>query len=300
MQTQCPSCRSVFRVSHQQLSAAGGLVRCGKCSVIFNGNENIKRLRSHGASNAPSAPSRAASTSVSATNQPTPAIARKHKTQATTAFELRQAAPAETVDPEIPKPKRSKAEQLWPQGRASKEPIPAEPLHPPVGYYLNPLDPPRSRPRKALYGSIVLLMLVLLTAGYLYYERDRLTGYPIVAAWLTTACEYLGCVVEPRRDVTRIEIIDRNVFTHPDRPDALVITLTLVNKAPFPQPYPLVQVSFTNLQGTVVATRRFKPDEYLLSTPDAAALMATGAPVRVSVEIPDPGVDATAFEFAFL
>jgi hypothetical protein len=48
-----------------------------------------------------------------------------------------------------------------------------------------------------------------------------------------------------------------------------------------------------------VATRRFRPDEYLSPKPSERTLMAPEAPVKISVEIPDPGADANAFEFAF-
>lgn len=36
MYTQCPSCRTLFRISEQQLAAAKGKVRCGKCNHIYN------------------------------------------------------------------------------------------------------------------------------------------------------------------------------------------------------------------------------------------------------------------------
>ncbi|MEJ2142067.1 MAG: zinc-ribbon domain-containing protein, partial [Gammaproteobacteria bacterium] len=36
MYTQCPSCRTLFRISEKQLAAARGKVRCGKCNHIYN------------------------------------------------------------------------------------------------------------------------------------------------------------------------------------------------------------------------------------------------------------------------
>jgi predicted Zn finger-like uncharacterized protein len=36
MYTQCPSCRTMFRISEQQLAIAKGKVRCGKCNHIYN------------------------------------------------------------------------------------------------------------------------------------------------------------------------------------------------------------------------------------------------------------------------
>ena len=34
--TQCPHCQTSFRVSHNQLSVARGVVRCGNCLQVFN------------------------------------------------------------------------------------------------------------------------------------------------------------------------------------------------------------------------------------------------------------------------
>ena len=37
--TQCPHCLTIFRVASDQLKLRGGLVRCGSCRQVFNGNE---------------------------------------------------------------------------------------------------------------------------------------------------------------------------------------------------------------------------------------------------------------------
>ena len=33
--TQCPSCRTLFRVDNEALAACGGAVRCGQCAAVF-------------------------------------------------------------------------------------------------------------------------------------------------------------------------------------------------------------------------------------------------------------------------
>ena len=39
--TRCPSCATTFRVLPAQLAARGGRVRCGQCSVVFDGVSNM-------------------------------------------------------------------------------------------------------------------------------------------------------------------------------------------------------------------------------------------------------------------
>lgn len=40
MQTQCPQCRTAFRVSEEQLALADGRVRCGECRQVFVASEH--------------------------------------------------------------------------------------------------------------------------------------------------------------------------------------------------------------------------------------------------------------------
>src|SRR5689334_3153489 len=39
--TQCPHCRTTFKVAKDQLKLQAGLVRCGVCQQVFNGIEQI-------------------------------------------------------------------------------------------------------------------------------------------------------------------------------------------------------------------------------------------------------------------
>ena len=41
MQTQCPQCRTAFRVSDEQLGLADGKVRCGQCLHVFVATEHF-------------------------------------------------------------------------------------------------------------------------------------------------------------------------------------------------------------------------------------------------------------------
>ena len=151
-----------------------------------------------------------------------------------------------------------------------------------------------------LWSLLALALIVLLGGQYIWAERERLYAYPELQPWVQRYCDVLGCRLPPRRDLADIELLSRNVFSHPNVPDALMITATLVNQAPFPQPYPDLELSLADLQGHPVAKRRFHPDEYLQRELPPDALMEPGVPVVVSLEILDPGSHALAFEFEFL
>jgi predicted Zn finger-like uncharacterized protein len=42
--TQCPHCKTIFRVAQDQLKLRGGIVRCGSCHEIFDGNASLVGL----------------------------------------------------------------------------------------------------------------------------------------------------------------------------------------------------------------------------------------------------------------
>jgi predicted Zn finger-like uncharacterized protein len=50
--TQCPHCKTTFRVAQDQLKLRAGLVRCGSCKEIFNGIEHLLRPDSAGQAHA--------------------------------------------------------------------------------------------------------------------------------------------------------------------------------------------------------------------------------------------------------
>ena len=96
------------------------------------------------------------------------------------------------------------------------------------------------------------------------------------------------------------EILEREVRDHPQVDDALLIHVTFANQADFVQPYPVFAVSFSDVSGTPVAARRFRPDEYLSDTRNTAGGMQPGERAQLMLEVVDPGERAVSFQFDFL
>jgi hypothetical protein len=76
-----------------------------------------------------------------------------------------------------------------------------------------------------------------------------------------------------------------------------VASTALVNKANFTQPYPLLTLTFSNMAGQRIAQRRFLPEEYLPTHLNAAAGMMPNQPLKLALELVDPGEEAVNFEF---
>jgi predicted Zn finger-like uncharacterized protein len=146
-----------------------------------------------------------------------------------------------------------------------------------------------------LTGSIVLMMLFVTQA--IYFSRHDLARNPTYRPYLTRACEMIGCTINVKYDIRLIEIIGRDVRSHPSADNALIAGTTLINNASYPQPYPLLTLTFSDITGTKLAERQFTPREYLKSGTDILAGMTPDLPVQVELELVDPGKDAVNFEF---
>ena len=286
MYTHCPKCDSVFKITAQQLESANGLVRCGQCNAVFDGRDHIQFVSPE------ETPSQVES---SAPQSPTQSKSAAHDDWQNHELEHGEQQPLH------PLRYRHRAPPKTPASPVPEEPAPNDDV---PSLIRNDLEPQTevSQGRhwiSAGMGFGLILMSLLLVGQYFYFHRNEYAGNPTLSTLLTTACEWLNCSIEPFRDVDQIDLISRNIYSHPNVSHALVITATLANQAPLPQPYPLIQVSLTNLQGQTMAARRFQPNEYLNQPHIPDTMMQPGKPIHVSLEVADPGGGALAFEFEF-
>jgi predicted Zn finger-like uncharacterized protein len=144
-------------------------------------------------------------------------------------------------------------------------------------------------------GSIILMLVFVLQA--IYFSRDSLAKNPSYRPLLTSACNVLGCEINIEFDTRLIDIIGRDVRTHPTSKKALIAGTTLINNASYAQPYPLLTLTFSDITGTTLAQRRFTPREYLRTGTDVEAGMPSEIPVQVELHLVDPGKAAVNFEF---
>jgi predicted Zn finger-like uncharacterized protein len=141
----------------------------------------------------------------------------------------------------------------------------------------------------------ILTLLVLLVAQYTFFMRTDLAGYPSVRPGLEKFCALVSAVAECdiplRRDLTQIEKLNSAVISHPDVADALLVDTMLVNKADFPQPYPYLQLTLSGIDGTVIAKRRFHPNEYLATNINIKRGMSPNKAVPITLEVAAPTAD---------
>lgn len=149
------------------------------------------------------------------------------------------------------------------------------------------------------WAALSALLCLLFAVQYLTFNFKELARTPEWRGFYTTVCGAFGCPLPSPSDVTRLHGANLVVRKHPTFSNALVVDVLLVNKASYQQPFPIIELGFTNLQGSSIASRRFVPDEYLQGDLTGHSTMPINQPVHISLEILDPGEDAVNYTVRF-
>ncbi len=147
---------------------------------------------------------------------------------------------------------------------------------------------------------IVLLALTALPAQVLWFQYDDWVKDDTMRPVYGYLCDLLDCELPVRTDVSLIVAKNSVLRDHPDEPGGLIYDALLVNRASFAQPYPFVELTLTTMNGRVVATRRFKPTEYLAGEATNAQRMQPLTPVHISLALKDPGEAPLNFRIRFM
>lgn len=144
-----------------------------------------------------------------------------------------------------------------------------------------------------------LSLLGLLFIQYLWANFDSLAADSRYQASLGVVCEYFPCTIPEHLDLAAIYSVDLVVRSHPSRPDALLVDFIFRNEASFEQDFPLVELSFSDINNRLLINRSFSPDEYLMPELRQFEKMPVNSPIHITLEIVDPGPDAVNYSLAF-
>lgn len=303
--TRCPACKTVFRVTDAQLALRGGMVRCGHCQAIFDGNaERIslapQPIPDDAMDEAMQGPPTVTLRSARAlTPAPDQARARAGDASAATAApsagSARPAASATrdgatTVggEPSVVPTGRGTT-QTTRRGAATEAPVSRAPplsdtrareagrreAEPDIDYENRfAWDKPSARgPRRTWpYAVGIALLFALLVGQAIYHFRDSIAAHwPGTRPALASMCRVAGCAVRPLRDVAALSIDASDLQLDPAHKGLLILTATVRNRAAYAIAYPYLELTLTDSQDQVVVRRAFAPNEYMGGTTDVNA-----------------------------
>ncbi|WP_457788979.1 DUF3426 domain-containing protein [Pseudomonas sp. PL-6] len=407
--TQCPHCRTSFRVSQAQLAAAHGAVRCGACLHVFNAAQQlfgtpgaapktVPPAASNNAQTAPGEPAKAADDTLwihddldldSLDLDEELAKLEEQEQQLSQRFLALERAPRynEGFDSDQ-RPSDEPHDEAWteallrdepvkrerdsfelqpseeqPEPAAAPEPKAAVEFAPPVTARKQPIaddfdetneprlgnlddqpdereqqgedrcsereEPKATRNEPGLreerlfelddeplqldwrqpqgiawgrllgWGLLNLLAAGGLLAQYAAYNFDELARQDRYRPWFEQLCPNVGCELPSKVDISQIRSSNLVVRSHPEFSGALIVDAILYNRAPFAQPFPLLEMRFADLGGQLVASRRFKPSEYLAGELAGQSEMPPQTPIHISLDILDPGTRAVNYSLSF-
>lgn len=153
--------------------------------------------------------------------------------------------------------------------------------------------------RRLIWIVLVLLAAAGLAGQYIAYQFDELARQDTYRPWFQQLCPSLGCSVPSRVDIAHIKSSNLVVRSHPEFAGALVVDAIIYNRATFSQPFPLLELRFADLNGGLIASRRFKPAEYLSGELAGVSEMPSQVPIHISLDILDPGNKAVNYSLTF-
>jgi len=159
-------------------------------------------------------------------------------------------------------------------------------------------DGPSHAHRRWRMPLAIIALALALALQMLLADRARLAADARWRPTLATLCGVLACDLPPWHEPTAFTLVDRDVRPDPGRPGVLHVSARFRNDARWPQPWPQVLLTLSDVDGRVAGARLFSPREY-----DARAAtrkpIASGQVADIAMDVIEPAPDIVAFTFDF-
>jgi predicted Zn finger-like uncharacterized protein len=259
--TRCPGCKTIFRVTQQQLALRAGQVRCGHCHTVFNGIAALVSLapRLHPERSEPVLDEEAL-------GPPTVTLRAAHALEP---------PPSGDEDPEQRAEPSAEALLAEPESEHGTDPEAA---------YAARFSWQEKRARRGLpawlYGIAAPLLLLLLAGQAIFHFRDAVAAHwPTTKPTLIRLCAAAGCQLHALQEVNGLSIEASDLQADPAHQGLLILSATIRNRMPYPLAYPYLELTLSDVQNetqqdVVVVRRAFAPQEYV----NGAADLDSGIP----------------------
>lgn len=145
------------------------------------------------------------------------------------------------------------------------------------------------------WSFLCLVAVAMFIAQYIYFNFDSLVIRTDIRPYFEQACARFDCRLPDIPDYSKIRIDELVVRKHPKVESALQVDAILKNNATFPQSFPTLRLRFSNSADEIVASRLLKPSEYLAGEARLLRRMPPDTPIRISLNIVDPGKSAVNY-----
>jgi predicted Zn finger-like uncharacterized protein len=251
--TRCPACRTIFRVTSQQLAMRDGQVRCGHCHTVFDGVAGLISLAPR--------PADEPDLDEAALGPPTVTLRSAHALEPAPG-----AAPAGEAATEQGGDEARDADSETGDEAAAEAAYAAR-------FSWQEESSRRRVPDWVYMGSVPVLVLIL--AGQaLFHFRDAIAAHwPRTKPALASLCTAASCQLHALQEINGLSIEASDLQSDPAHKGLLILSATIRNRVPYALAYPYLELTLSDVQkatqqDVVVVRRAFAPQEYISGAAD--------------------------------
>jgi len=265
MFTQCRGCGEIFKVIVDDLVAASAMVRCSSCGTVFNALDTLSDYK----------PQQSTDLILHENDNPPPLLTHEFKES--------------IVKPSTHKidlPEHNKVEKIDDGVVFNVKP----------DFVANEVNTTKK-------PSLLWFLLSIALIAMLFWQASNALKNGSLqlkdGLFRDKICKLVDCFTIPKQsNLNKIALVSRSIRLHPGRDNALIIKIGIINSDENVQLFPAIQVKMSNLNGEIVAMRRFLPKEYLDNETIQAGMLPNTL-IPIELELQSPGKNAVTFEVGF-
>jgi predicted Zn finger-like uncharacterized protein len=163
---------------------------------------------------------------------------------------------------------------------------------PPVEFLYGAANHKRDWKSLAKWSAVSLVLALLLVVQHVTFHFNRLAKDSAARPYIRAVCQLAQCKLPPVENWRYIKVSNLVLRKHPVEPDGLVLDAILFNVTSEEQPFPKLELYFSDMAKTPLASRRFEPSEYLSGEMLGKKVIPPGRPVHIALEVVSPGEKA--------
>jgi predicted Zn finger-like uncharacterized protein len=156
-------------------------------------------------------------------------------------------------------------------------------------------DPPAFLDQRWPWVAGVAVLALMLLLQVVHAARNDLVRSPTFGPLIAGAYALAGASVLAPTDLSAYELRQWGAASDPSEANRLMLRASIVNRAPFAQPLPLLRLSLQDRFGATIGKRDIGPADYLPGA-GGASLLSPGERADALIRIVDPGSEAVGFE----
>ena len=141
----------------------------------------------------------------------------------------------------------------------------------------------------------VAFLALLLLLQMLHSQRNELVRSPTAGPMVAGAYAFFGLSVLAPTDLAAYELRQWGAASDPNEANRLMLRASIVNRAAYAQPFPLLRLSLQDRFGGTLHLRDISPSDYLPGA-GGEGLLGPGERADALIRVVDPGPEVVGFE----